>query len=386
MSANAAPPETAVRRPRSVNVMIALHLLVATAITAQQTVGKARSGNYAIFRAAFGHLRNGLDLYAMYPAEQLDYYKYSPTAALMLAPFSVLPYGAGLWLWNLLNAGVLCASIVLLLPGRAATGALLIVLLEAVGAIQNTQVNALLAGLMIFALVDLQRGRIAGGAGVVAIGAAIKVFPLAAGLFGVVSPQRWRHLAWCAVVGVLFLAAPLVVTSFDSLSMQYTSWYALTQRDNAKVGMAWVGGLIELMLGRRIPHAPVQLAGILWIMATAWMARTAWPHATVRHLLLASLLIFAVIFNHMAESPTFVIAYAGIGIWWATMPRARWRNVVLGLIIVFGSIAGSDIVPRDIRVAIHGGYQVKAIVTVIGWLAVQWDLLHRLRGVDSDSD
>ena len=88
----------------------------------------------------------------------------------------------------------------------------------------------------------------------------------------------------------------------------------------------------------------------------------------------------------MAESPTFVIAYAGIGIWWATMPRARWRNVVLGLIIVFGSIAGSDIVPRDIRVAIHGGYQVKAIVTVIGWLAVQWDLLHRLRGVDSESD
>jgi hypothetical protein len=206
MSANAAPPKTAVRRPRSVNVMIALYLLVATAITAQQTVGKARSGNYAIFRAAFGHLRNGLDLYAMYPAEQLDYYKYSPTAALMLAPFSVLPYGAGLWLWNLLNAGVLCASIVLLLPGRAATGALLIVLLEAVGAIQNTQVNALLAGLMIFALVDLQRGRIAGGAGVVAIGAAIKVFPLAAGALwrgvtAAVAAYRLVRRHWRAVSG-----------------------------------------------------------------------------------------------------------------------------------------------------------------------------------------
>jgi hypothetical protein len=52
-----------------------------------------------------------------------------------------MPYGAGLWLWNLLNAGVLCASIAAA-AGRAATGALLIVLLEAVGAIQNTQVNA----------------------------------------------------------------------------------------------------------------------------------------------------------------------------------------------------------------------------------------------------
>jgi hypothetical protein len=47
MSANAAP-RNGRPSPRSVNVMIALYLLVAT-ITAQQTLGEARSGNTPSF-------------------------------------------------------------------------------------------------------------------------------------------------------------------------------------------------------------------------------------------------------------------------------------------------------------------------------------------------
>lgn len=365
---------------RSGRIAVAVSLLIATAITAQQTLGHARSNNFAIFRASFWHLLRGQDLYAAYPAEHWDLFKYSPTCAMLFAPFAALPYGVGLLFWNLLNAIALSGAIVLLLPGRAAVAALLIVLLEALGALQNTQSNALVAGLMILSVVALERGRVAAGAASIIVGATIKVFPLSAGLFGLLTPMRWKHVAWCVLIGCAILALPLAVTSPELLRFQYESWFAVQQQDNTKVGMAWLGGIIEIALGRAIPHAPVQLLGIATIVTTAWMAREQWnDDPIVRRLLLASLLIFSVVFNHMAESPSFVIAFAGLGIWWASLPRERWRDVLVLLIVLLGSVGGSDLVPKQTRIAVHGHYQVKAIATLVGWFALQYDLLRRLR-------
>jgi len=365
--------------------MVALYLLVATAITAQQTLGKARSNNFAIFRSSFWHLVRDQDLYAWYRAEHWDLFKYSPTCALLFAPFAVLPYGLGLLCWNLLNAAVLSIAVVMLLPGRAGVAALLIVLLEALGALQNTQSNALVAGLIILSVIAIERDRVGCGAAAVITGAAIKLFPLSAGLFGLMTPMRWRHVAWCAGLGVLFVALPLLVTSPATLAQQYQSWGTLSSQDATKVGTAWLGGVIELALGRPIPHAPVQLFGILVMVGSAYLARDRWIDPVVRRLLLASMLIFSVVFNHMAESPTFVIAYAGIGIWWAAMPRARWRDLLVLAIVLLGSVGGSDLVPRAIRLQWHGRIQLKAVVTLVGWFSLQADLWRYLREPRKDA-
>ncbi len=359
--------------------IVALYVLLASGITAQQTIGHARSNNFAIFRSSFWHLLRGQDLYAWYPAEHWDLFKYSPTCAMLFAPFAVLPYSAGLLAWNVINALVLSAAVMLLLPGRAGVAALLVVLLEALGALQNTQSNALVAGLMILAVVSLGRGQLAGGVLALVCGASIKVFPIATGLFGLLTPNRWRHLAWCAGLGLLFFLLPLLVTTPSMLAQQYHGWFAVQQQDTTKVGMAWLGGLIELVLGRAIAHGPIQMVGVLWMVGSAWLARQHWANPVVQQLLLASLLIFSVIFNHMAESPTFVIAYAGIGIWWAALPRARWRDAVVLLIVLLGSVGGSDLVPKDIRTQWHGRIQLKAIVTLIGWCCLQLDVWRQLR-------
>jgi hypothetical protein len=254
-----------------------------------------------------------------------------------------------------------------------------------VGALQNAQSNALVAGLMILSVVALERGRTAGGVAAVVAGATIKVFPLGAGLFGLLTPAWRRHIAWCAVFGFGSIALPLLVTSPALLRGQYDGWLAVQQQDGAKVGMAWLGGIVEIVLGRAIPHAPVQLAGIGWMMLSAWMARAQWTNPPVRRLLLASLLVFAVVFNHMAESPSFVIAFAGVGIWWATMPRESWRDALVAVIVLLGSVGGSDIVPKHIRLDWHAHYQIKAVVTVVGWFALQLDLFRYLREGTSGS-
>ena len=58
------------------------------------------SGNFEIFRTASRHLVSGQDLYAEYPAEHTDRFKYSPTFALLVPPFAWLPGPLALLGWN----------------------------------------------------------------------------------------------------------------------------------------------------------------------------------------------------------------------------------------------------------------------------------------------
>lgn len=355
-----------------------LHVASALGTTVQRLAADAQINNFLIFRSSFHHLLKGQDLYTLYPLEHFDLYKYSPTWALLFAPFAVVPIPVGVVLWNVANAVMLCAALALLLPPRAAAWALLIAFFEALGAIQNAQSNGLVAGLMILALVLSERERVAGGALAVAIGTSVKIFPVGAGLFGLMDGRRWRHVAWCVVAGIALLALPLLVTPWSTLLDQYRSWAAMGSRDHLSVEQAWVGGIVETMLGRAVPHLPFQSAGGVWIALTAWWASRAWDDARVRRLLLASVLGFSVLFNHKGESPTYVIAFAGAGIWWSVMPRARWRDALVVLLVVIGSLGGSDLFPKAWRQAYYRGWQLKAVMTTIAWLALQWDLWNSL--------
>ena len=146
----------------------------------------------------------------------------------------------------------------------------------------------------------------------------VKLFPVVALALAVFRPRRIRSGAIFAAVLAAGVALPLLVTSPSSLAMQYRSWYAIETRD--------VAPLAALRHRRRGPvrgdHGPVpRLVG----RAVAALAHAARRRArccslrspcsdaasTSRHfrlLFLASMLVFCVLFNHQAESPSYSIA------------------------------------------------------------------------------
>lgn len=117
--------------------------------------------NFAIFRDSFDHLVHHQNLYAPFRATQWDLYRYSPTFALLFAPFALLPYAAGAVLWNVVNAAALFWAVnsVPELNRRQRMLALWFMFLAMLSAIQNAQSNALMAALMIGAWNAQQRDK-----------------------------------------------------------------------------------------------------------------------------------------------------------------------------------------------------------------------------------
>ena len=364
------PADSAERRRPSDWLVALLWIGAIVAATVQQGVA-SQNNNFRIFRAASRHLLAGLDLYAAYPVEHFDFYKYSPTFALLFAPFSYIPFAPAMLLWNALNAGALYIALRLVLPRRAATVARAIVFLDMLGSLQNVQSNALVAALIVFTFAAYERHHTALGSLAAITGTYIKLFPLAGVSFAVFHPRKPR-VAIAVVVGmVLFAVLPLLVTSPDRLLAQYASWRAIQATDSVNRGYT-VMQMIEQVTHAGLPNWPIQLAGVLLLLAPVVVQRWRWHDWELRRLYLCSLLVFCVIFNHQAESPTFVIAIAGVAIWFATIPSpSRWEWAMLAFIVVFTILASSDVMPREIQRDFFDRYRFKAVPLIVLWIELQ---------------
>jgi len=324
--------------------VVATYSLIAIGVVLQRGVLGPEHNVFRIFRRSFWHLVAGQNLYAPYPAEQgaapSDLFKYSPTAALLFAPIAIPPYTWALLAWSLAGALLLYYALTLVLEPRPALLASIIVLPDVVAALQSCSSNAQIAALMILAFAALERGRQLRGAAAIVAGAAMKIFPLAAVTFAIFHPRRWRFALLMAMVSIIALLLPLLVTSPSTLARQYRWWAILERSDAADLAFGLSAmHLVRHWTGGAWPNWPGQLGGIVVLLLPLLMRRRAWEEPAFRVAYLASLLMFAVLFNHQAERPSFVIASAGVAIWCVTPPRgttALWPRVILALSAVVG--------------------------------------------------
>jgi hypothetical protein len=383
-------------------VLVALYLLVAFADAAGKTLAAssdlartvsrvlhptaarrvtgapAPRGNFEIFRAASRHLAAGKDLYAHYPDALQDQFKYSPTFALLFAPFAWLPWPIALFLWNSLNALVLFVAVERVLPPRQAMLALGVLLPEVLRAMQNAQSNALVAGLVILAWAALERGRLWRAAFAIAVGAGVKIFPLAALPFAIPRRRAFRTGLATAAMGVGLLLLPLLVTPPASLAMQYRSWHAIETLDTTQRWFS-VMELVHRITAADLPNWPIQLAGTLALLAPLAFRRERWDDARFRLQFLCSVLLYVSLFNHQAERASYIIAFTGIAIWYVSEPRTRWRTAAFGLALVTIPLM-STLIPVPAALRNRTVVLVRlAVPALLVWIAIQRGLWRRAR-------
>ena len=334
--------------------------------------------NYVAFRNAFAHLLAGKDLYAAFPLEQADLFKYTPTWALLMAPIAALPYTAGALAWNLLNALALVCAVMWLptIGARARVYVLWFVFLSLISSMHNAQSNGLMAGLMLGAFAARERGCPATAALLVMLAAFGKPFGAFALLACLTQPGLRRFLAWVAAWGIALFLAPLIVVSPEHLAFLYRSWFDLLLHDHAaKVGLS-VMSWLDAWFGLRPPKdLVIALGGVLLLLPLARPSRLG--DAGTRTLLIASVLVFVVIFNHMAESPTYVIAVLGVALWYFGRQPAPLDTALVVATFALTCLAATDLVPPSIRTRVVAPSMLKAVPCIAVWLKLQYDLFVR---------
>ncbi len=305
------------------------------------------------------------------PDQARDYFKYSPSFALLFAPFAVLPFVAGLFLWNVVNALAIFFALRLLLPREQWAVAQMLASLPTLRAIQSSQSNALVAALIIVAFVSFERGWLWRGGIAIALGAVTKIFPLAALSFALPRPDRVRAIATAILGTAILIALPLLVVSPAGLVAQYQSWGALERREAALVGSS----AMELLRNAGItwPAWPLQLIGCVVVVGVLIRRMRDWNDRSLRLQFLGFVMVFCVVFNHRAERQAAVIALCGMIIWYLASPRSPWRTTLFAIVYFLVALTGSSLMPDAIKHILAPQLRFSIPLTIL-WLVMLGEL------------
>ncbi|QDK81876.1 DUF2029 domain-containing protein [Spirosoma sp. KCTC 42546] len=340
-------------------------------------VGWEGSNNYSIFYYSLYHLLEVKSLYALYPAQYEDHYHYAPAFAAIFAPIFALPYSVGLFFWQLLFAGVWVYAIQKLpITNQQKVFAYWFGLHELFTSIVNSQTNPLITALSIFAFISFEKKQPFWAAFFIMIGFNIKIYSLvAAGLF-ILYPKKGVFIAsmilWSVVLGLL----PLLLTSPAKLLWQYELWIRelFIKTDSDKWLNISIHRLIHLSISPNIATASIIGIGVV-LFCTVYIHRQRYSDYNFRILLLASILVFQVVFNPVAESPAYIIAVTGVLCWWFVCPKSSLDWILLLSCFILTVMSPSDIFPATIRMNFVVPYSLKALPCVLIWFRILY-LMH----------
>jgi hypothetical protein len=332
--------------------------------------------NYVIFRQSFFHLIHHQDLYAAYYSECWDLYKYSPAFSMFFGLLAYLPDAIGLFLWNALNAFVLFVAVYKLpeIETKHKSFMLFVMGLELMTTMQNSQSNGLMAGLLILAFCMFEKQRMGLAAFFISLTVFIKIFGIIACILFIFYSKKMRFvlymIGWC----LLFLLIPGFFSDFDQLPSIYTSWLSMLANDHStSVGYSVLGWLQTWFRTEPNKILVLFIGAILMLLPLLKLKK--YTFYSFRLAMLANILIWTVIFNHKAESPTFVIAVAGVALWFFIQVPSKVNIFLLLLTVLFTCLAPTDLFPKYIRQNIFETYVVKAVPCIIVWIKIIYDML-----------
>lgn len=337
--------------------------------------------NYLIFRQSFVHLMNYQDIYLKFKYEYWDVFKYTPTFALFMFPFAVFPVIPGLLLWNLVNVASVIIGLnnISLLTSKQKSLILLFSLVEIATSIQNEQSNALVTGLIICAFALMEKRKLFFAVGLIVFVVYVKLLGAAVLIMFAFYPRFWRAVAYAFCWSIIFLLFPLLVIRPDQLVFLYGRWIEILNDDLAGTGGLSVMTVMRSWLSLDFQSVYIQIAGMI-ALCTPLLFWKRFSDVQSRLLFLSSILVWIVIFNHKAESPSFVIAVIGVIIWYVISVKSGVNTALLVLCFVFTQLSATDLFPRNLRNGFFEEYAVKALPCVLIWIKMNIDIVNHLRG------
>lgn len=358
--------------------------LIVTLISAIKQLSIGVFNNYKIFRQVFYHTINQLPLYTEYPLEYFDHNHYGPIFSFVIAPFAVLPDFLGLPLWALFNAAILIWAILQLpLQKQQHTAILWICFHEFLTTLLGLQFNPIMTAIILLSFVYIEKEKDFWSALCIVLGIFVKLYGVVGLAFFFFSKHKLKFIGSLFFWSALFFVLPMAISSPQYIINTYQEWFArLVEKNNENTGFDSYQDICLMGMVRRffqdatISNLPFLLGGII-LFGTHYLRIKAYKDQAYRLMLLASVLIFTVIFSSGSESPTYIIAFLGVAIWFVIQPQpiSNFKIALFVFALLLTSFSPSDLFPKFIRDEYIRPYALKALPCVLIWFAIVYEML-----------
>ncbi|MDA8714515.1 DUF2029 domain-containing protein [Flavobacteriales bacterium] len=332
--------------------------------------------NYLIFKNSFFHLIEGQNLYTPYPVDYWDLYKYSPIFSLFMGMLAWMPNWAGLLCWNLLNVIVLYFGVkdFDFKNKRLQLFFWFFIFLELITSLQNSQCNILIIGLFLLAYQSFQKEQIIKAALFLSLTVFIKIFGLVLFILFLLYPKKIKFISYSILWFSLLALFPIVITGWNELIWQYQNWWHMLINDSSVSSSYSFKGWLELWFTIQPNKRLVLVFGIVGLLLPLFNYK-AIKTSTFQTMMFASAVIWVVIFNHKAESPTYIIAVIGAYIWFINSKRSWVEIALITMCFLFTIVSPTDIFPQSWREAFITPYAMKAFPCILIWVSLTFNML-----------
>jgi hypothetical protein len=363
-------------------LIISTYIIVAL-ISALKQILRRHDNNYQIFKNVFYHIIEEKSLYASYPNLYFDYNHYGPIFGLFIAPFAIMPDGLGMVLWCIFNALVLVYAISQLnLESSKINLILWICLHEFLTTSLGQQFNPIMTSIIILSYVLIEKEKDFWSACLIILGTFIKLYGIVGLAFFFFSKNKMKFIGSLAFWSIVFFVLPMAISSPEFIINSYSEWFArLLEKNNENGSFDSMQDISIMGLFKKILNMP-NLSNLLFLIpgivlfGLPYLRFNMFSNKKFQLLLLSSVLIFTVIFSSGSESPTYIIAFAGVAIWFIIQEeKTKWTWFLFIFALLLTSFSPSDLFPKYIKETYIKPYSLKALPCVLIWFQITYELI-----------
>lgn len=345
-----------------------------------------RANNFLIYRGSFWNAVREWNLYLPNPAEYGDSHHYGPLFSLLFSPFAIFPLkplNIGLLLWGItLTLFLYWAIRHSQFNKRQQLFILWFCAHEMLTALFMQQFNIAIAATILLAYYLIEREKDFWAAFFIMLGTFVKIYSIVGLAFFFFSKHKGRLIGGMLFWAVVFFLLPMpFFHGWDYIVEQYYNWYvSLAEKNALNAGSIMQNisliGMTHRITGMQFNDLWLIIPGIV-LFALPYLRFDQYKNMAFRQALLASVLMFIILFSTGSESSGYITPFIGIVIWYTAAPwkRTRWDVFLLVFAFILSSMSPSDLFPAYLRREYVHPYALKALPVTIIWLQLCYEML-----------
>lgn len=322
------------------NRKIALAVWLAIAIfTIVKSLISHRYNNYLIFENTFRNLIQQTPFYEAYPEYHFDVNHYGPIFSVFFMPFALLPTAVGFAIWNIFTTLFLFKAIATL-PLKNIAPIYFIAIPCVVSSCLSQQSNPLIGAFIILSYTMLNKNKGLWSTFFIMLGTFIKLYGIVGlSLFFFVKDKK-RFVIYLIMWAIVFFVLPMLFSSPTFILNSYREWAVSLSHKNANnmvqngIDISIMGFARHLFSNPGLPNLAFLIGGAA-IFLIPYLKFKKFEDQQFQLLILASTLMFPVLFSTGSEDCTYIIAIPAVGIWYLITEKRKWKNFLIGAVFIF---------------------------------------------------